>query len=41
MENEKINPENEILNNFSELALMTDKIVELIEKNIIDYSSKY
>ena len=32
--------ENE-LSEFSNLALYTDRIVELINKNIIDYSSKY
>lgn len=31
--------ENE-LNEFSNLTLYTDRIVELINKNIIDYSSK-
>ena len=39
--NEKTeNNENE-LNEFSNLTLYTDRIVELINKNIIDYSSKY
>ena len=32
--------ENE-LNQFSNLTLYTDRIVELINKNIIDYTSKY
>ena len=36
---EKIDEENE-LSIFNNLTLYTDRVVELINKNIIDYSSK-
>ena len=39
LKEEKIDEENE-LSIFNNLTLYTDRVVELINKNIIDYSSK-